>query len=61
MMVGEKQSKQFSLDDSNVHDLRPRREADTPKDKSDAYHCLPILPILLKEWTLKVNSSVLRN
>lgn len=58
MMVGEKQSKQFSLDDSNVHDLRPRREADTPKDKSDAYHCLPIL---LKEWTLKVNSSVLRN
>lgn len=57
-MVGEKQSKQFSLDDSNVHDLRPRREADTPKDKSDAYHCLPIL---LKEWTLKVNSSVLRN
>lgn len=57
-MVGEKQSKQFSLDDSNVHDLRPHWEADTPKDKSDAYHCLPIL---LKEWTLKVNSSVLRN
>jgi len=57
-MVGEKQSKQFSLDDSNVHDLRPGWEADTPKDKSDAYHCLPIL---LKESTLKVNSSVLRN
>ena len=57
-MVDKKQRKQFSLDDSNVHDLRPCWEADTPKDKSDAYHCFPVLS---KEWTLKVNSSVLRN